>query len=150
VRHLLPRVADQKKLVRKQALRGLGNLETTWNSYVAGSASAILSALTSASEDKESNVAAEAVASLTRVCRVVEHETMHPMINNICFRMRAGFDRVRARPTARPPGRRQHSRLRRRASRRCAWRPLCSLESCAASAQTRCASPAEPPPPLVC
>ena len=65
----------------EQALRGLGNLEDVWCDGISQQASAVLSALTTATgaccahlpplslcaEDKDSSVAAEAVASLTRV-----------------------------------------------------------------------------------
>jgi hypothetical protein len=65
----------------EQALRGLGNLEDVWCEGISQQASAVLSALTTATgaryahlpslyltaEDKDSSVAAEAVASLTRV-----------------------------------------------------------------------------------
>jgi vesicle coat complex subunit len=70
IKFLLPRVADKVDKVRKQALRGLGNLVVVWSDEVAASATSILSALTSASEDPEAEVAAEAVASLTRVSPV--------------------------------------------------------------------------------
>ncbi len=48
IKLLLPRVIDPKELVRKQALRGLGNLEVVWNEETGRSSPAILSALTSA------------------------------------------------------------------------------------------------------
>jgi hypothetical protein len=90
---LLPRVADKNERVRKQALRGLGNLVSVWNDEVAQSAASVLSALTSASEDADASVAAEAVSSLTKVARVVDESTMSSMLINICFRMRPAFDR---------------------------------------------------------
>jgi len=93
IKFLLPRVVDKVEKVRKQALRGLGNLVSVWNDEVSSQASAILSALVTASEDKNAEVAAEAVASLTRIARVVNEETISPMLINICFRMRPAFDR---------------------------------------------------------
>jgi len=57
------------------------------------SASAVLSALISASEDSVASVAAEAVASLTKVVRVTDFDTIGPNLINICFRMRPAFDR---------------------------------------------------------
>jgi hypothetical protein len=113
---LLPRVADKNEKVRKQALRGLGNLVSVWNADVAQSAASVLSALTSASEDADAAVAAEAVSSLTKgecdvgdsidvthtcahicdaivVSKVVDEFTMGSMLINICFRMRPAFDR---------------------------------------------------------
>jgi len=93
IKFLLPRVADKINKVRKQALRGLGNLVTVWSDEVSASAASVLAALTSASEDKEAEVAAEAVASLTRIVSVVDEETIGPMLINICFRMRPAFDR---------------------------------------------------------
>jgi hypothetical protein len=75
-------------------LRGLGNLVTVWGPDVSTAAASVLAALTSASEDNESEVAAEAVASLTRIVQVVDSETISPMLINICFRMRPAFDRV--------------------------------------------------------
>jgi len=93
IKFLLPRVVDKVEKVRKQALRGLGNLVSVWTDEVSSQASAILSALVTASEDKNAEVAAEAVASLTRIARVVNEETISPMLINICFRMRPAFDR---------------------------------------------------------
>jgi hypothetical protein len=93
VQMLLPRVVDGKERVRKQALVGLGNLEKVWNAHVAQEAPSVLSALTSASEDQAAGVAAQAVASLTCVVRVVNEATIGPMIINICYRMRPAFDR---------------------------------------------------------
>eukprot|EP01006_Ploeotia_vitrea_P037903 TRINITY_DN66186_c6_g7_i1.p1 TRINITY_DN66186_c6_g7~~TRINITY_DN66186_c6_g7_i1.p1 ORF type:complete len:712 (-),score=467.32 TRINITY_DN66186_c6_g7_i1:812-2731(-) len=93
IQHLLPRVTDKKPKVRKQALRGLGNLEEVWNESLHAQATSILSALTSAAEDQIAPVAAEAVASMTRVVRVVAPQTIMPMLINICYRMRTAFDR---------------------------------------------------------
>lgn len=93
IKLLLPRVADKIDKVRKQALRGLGNLVTVWNEEVVESAPSVLSCLNSACEDTDADVAAEAVASLTRIVNVIEEEIIGPMLINICFRMRASFDR---------------------------------------------------------
>jgi maestro heat-like repeat-containing protein family member 1 len=89
----LPRVADQKDEVRKQALIGFGNLESVWSTEVGVMASAVLSSLTTASEDKCASVASTAVASLTRIVRVVDELMILPMLLNICYRLRPVFDR---------------------------------------------------------
>jgi hypothetical protein len=93
IRFLLPRVADKVVKVRKQALRGLGNVVTSWCPQVSQSATSILSALTTTSEDPVSEVAAEAVDSLTRVAGVVEEQLIGPMVINIVFRLRSSLDR---------------------------------------------------------
>lgn len=93
IRFLLPRVADKVAKVRKQALRGLGNLVTVWTARVAEQATSVISVLSGATEDSDAEVAAEAVASLTRVAQVVDLATMGPNLVSICFRMRATFDR---------------------------------------------------------
>eukprot|EP00808_Paulinella_micropora_P010521 g49339.t1 len=93
VKFLLPRAVDQVPKIRKQALRGLGNLKDVWSEEVALQAGGVLASLTSASEDKHAEVAAEAVASLTRICSVVSPETIASMLINICFRVRPAFDR---------------------------------------------------------
>jgi hypothetical protein len=90
---ILPRVVDSVPKIRKQALRGIGNLVTVWNSDTKQSAGSLLSALTSAMEDTEPQVAAEAVASLTRLTAAIDEETIGPNLINICFRMRQAFDR---------------------------------------------------------
>jgi len=71
----------------------LGNLVSVWSGEASQQASSILSALVTASEDKNAEVAAEAVASLTRIAKVVDEQTISPMLINICFRMRPAFDR---------------------------------------------------------
>jgi hypothetical protein len=86
-------VADKVAKVRKQALRGLGNMTSSWNSQVSMAATSILSALTSASEDNSPEVAAEAVSALTRVAGVVEASVIGPMVINIVFRLRPSLDR---------------------------------------------------------
>ena len=93
IKSLLPRVADKVEKVRKHALRGLGNLVTVWNDETAEMATSILSSLISASEDSDSEVAGEAVASLTRIVGVVSDATIAPMLISICFRLRPAFDR---------------------------------------------------------
>ena len=93
IRYLLPRVADKLDKVRKHALRGLGNLVTVWTSETADMATSILSSLLSASEDTDSEVAGEAVASLTRIVAHVEVRTIEPMLISLCFRLRPAFDR---------------------------------------------------------
>jgi hypothetical protein len=93
IRSALPRVADKVTKVRKQALRGLGNLLSVWCEQVAEQASSVLSALTSAFEDADPEVAGEAVASLTKIATVVAESTMAATLINICFRMRPSFDR---------------------------------------------------------
>ena len=93
IRYLLPRVADKLDKVRKHALRGLGNLVTVWTTETADMASSILSSLLSASEDPDSDVAGEAVASLTRIVAVVDVRTIEPMLISLCFRLRPAFDR---------------------------------------------------------
>jgi len=93
INFLLPRVADKIDKVRKQALRGLGNLVTVWNAEVSQNASAVLSVLTSASEDAQAEVAAEAVASLTRIAKVVDKGVIGPMLVSMCYRIRPTFDR---------------------------------------------------------
>ena len=97
VKLLLPRAADSKDLVRKQALRGLGNFQSVWDDDLNSQGASMLSALTSASEDQTAYVAAEAVASLTRVAEVVTEDVMHPMLINICYRLKPAFDRKEAR-----------------------------------------------------
>jgi hypothetical protein len=89
IKFLLPRVADKVAKVRKQALRGLGNLVSVWSPRVADQATAVLSVLSGATEDSEAEVA----AALTRVAQVVDSATMGPNLVSICFRMRATFDR---------------------------------------------------------
>ena len=93
IRYLLPRVADKLDKVRKHALRGLGNLVTVWTTETADMATSILSSLMSASEDPDSEVAGEAVASLTRIVAHVEVRTIEPMLISLCFRLRPAFDR---------------------------------------------------------
>ena len=93
IRYLLPRVADKLDKVRKHALRGLGNLVTVWTTETADMATSILSSLQSASEDPDSEVAGEAVASLTRIVAHVEVRTIEPMLISLCFRLRPAFDR---------------------------------------------------------
>lgn len=93
IKFLLPRVVDKIDKVRKQALRGLGNLVKVWSDEVIESATSVLSALASASEDTVAEVAAEAVASMTRIVAVVDEDTIGPNLINICFRMRPAFDR---------------------------------------------------------
>jgi len=93
IRYLLPRVADKLDKVRKHALRGLGNLVTVWTTETADMATSILSSLMSASEDTDSEVAAEAVASLTRIVAHVDVRTIEPMLISLCFRLRPAFDR---------------------------------------------------------
>lgn len=93
IKFILPRVVDKVPKIRKQALRGIGNLTKVWNSDTKQSAGSLLSALTSAMEDTEPDVAAEAVASLTRLTTVIDEETIGPNLVNICFRMRQAFDR---------------------------------------------------------
>jgi HEAT repeat protein len=94
IKFLLPRTTDKVEKVRKQAIRGLGNLVKCWHltdmSMIAGS---ILSGLTTASEDKNAEVASEAVRALTRLCDVIGESTMGPMLNTMCFRLRPAFDR---------------------------------------------------------
>jgi hypothetical protein len=93
IKFLLPRVTDKVVKVRKQALRGLGNMVTSWSPQVSAAATSILSALTSMCEDPVSEVAAEAVASLTRISGVVEEDVIAPMVINIVFRLRSSLDR---------------------------------------------------------
>ncbi len=93
IKFLLPCVADKVSKVRKQALRGMGNLVSVWNTNVADQAAAVISSLTGATEDAESDVAAEAVSALTRVAAVVDGSIIGPMLMSICFRMRPAFDR---------------------------------------------------------
>jgi len=93
IKFLLPRVADKVPKVRKQALRGLGNLVMVWNESISIQATAVISSLSGASEDTEAEVAAEAVNALTRIAKVVDIMTIGPMLVSICFRMRAAFDR---------------------------------------------------------
>ena len=93
IRYLLPRVADKLDKVRKHALRGLGNLVTVWTTETADMATSILASLLSASEDTDSEVAAEAVASLTRIVAVVDSVTIEPMLISLCFRLRPAFER---------------------------------------------------------
>ena len=93
IKALLPRVADKVCKVRKQALRGLGNLVGVWNDETADMATSILSSLISASEDGDAEVAGEAVASLTRIVGVVSEGTVAPMLISICFRLRPAFER---------------------------------------------------------
>ena len=91
---LLPRVADLHPRVRKSSLIGIGNLVVVWNAEVASQASSILSALMTAMEDSNDSVAAQGVESANRVVQVIDEQTMHVMLVNICFRMRVTFDRV--------------------------------------------------------
>lgn len=100
IKFLLPRVVDKVEKVRKQALRGLGNLVHVWNDDTATAATSVLSSLMTASEDTNSEVAAEAVSSLTRISQMVDHNTIGPMLINICFRLRPSFDRNEAVRTA--------------------------------------------------
>ena len=93
IKYLLPRVADKVEKVRKHALRGLGNLVTVWSEETAEMATSILSSLISASEDTDSEVAGEAVASLTRIVGVVGEATMAPMLISVCWRLRPAFER---------------------------------------------------------
>jgi flagellar motor protein MotB len=96
IKFLLPRVADKVAKVRKQALRGLGNLVMVWTEQIAQHATAVISSLSGASEDAEAEVAAEAVSALTRIAKVVDLVTIGPMLVSICFRMRPTFDRKSA------------------------------------------------------
>jgi len=93
IKHLLPRVADKISKVRKQAIRGLGNLVVVWNAEVASMGSNVLSSLVNATEDSDAEVAAEAVSSLTRLTGVVTHNIIAPMLMSMCFRIRPAFDR---------------------------------------------------------
>ena len=45
-------------------------------------------------EDSNDSVAAQGVESANRVVQVIDEQTMHVMLVNICFRMRVTFDRV--------------------------------------------------------
>jgi hypothetical protein len=93
IKHLLPRVVDKTEKVRKHGIRGLGNLVSVWSRPTIEMASAILSSLTTAAEDATAEVAAEAVAALTKICAVIDAETIEPQLQSICFRLKPSFDR---------------------------------------------------------
>ena len=92
VNELLPRVTDKESRMRKQALIGLGNLHEVWCDELEASAPSILSTLTSAMEDKTSDVAIEAIRGLTNMLSVVSEEAVQHSLINICFRARPFFD----------------------------------------------------------
>jgi len=96
VKFLLARVADKVAKVRKQALRGLGNVASVWSSHLIGEATGIIFSLSGASEDTEAEVAAEAVKSLTQVVGVCESSIVEPTLMSICSRLRSSFDRKQA------------------------------------------------------
>jgi hypothetical protein len=98
IRLLLPKVADKEDKVRKHALRGLGNLVLVWGSpNIIANATAIITSCSGATEDTSSEVAAEAVSSLTRISSVSDTSIISPMLVSICFRIRGAFDRNQAR-----------------------------------------------------
>lgn len=53
----------------------------------------MLSALVSCVEDTDDKVALEAITGVLKVVQVASEETVAPILVNICYRIRSGFDR---------------------------------------------------------
>eukprot|EP00742_Colponemidia_sp_Colp-10_P009451 GILJ01010307.1.p1 GENE.GILJ01010307.1~~GILJ01010307.1.p1 ORF type:complete len:1489 (-),score=265.77 GILJ01010307.1:433-4305(-) len=91
---LLARATDKCELVRKQSLRGLGQLSTIWQQVDTNEwAMSVIHALVTSMDDPAEAPARESVSSLARFVDLLDDKLIAASLVNICFRLRPALDR---------------------------------------------------------